>query len=451
MLDETSGKYTRREALGLMARAGAGLGLLGASGLLNAAPALATPARMIDRPLRVHHDASIGPFLQPYIDKFNEMYAPLRAEGSYVPQDYHAVTETQFLGGAVDYDVPFADPGYTKKWYRAGWIQSVDDFPGIADLEADSIDAALTEIELDGKMVALPYYVGTEHFFYNSEMLDKIGAKPPADWGTFIEVSRMLRDKGIVEYPFSPYWTREFTLIWYQFMAASWSEGAQALFDAKFNPVFETDPACLAVLNTWHQLYAEKLVPPDILSTSYGNTGNIFSAGRSAFIIRYQLELKNYNDPTKSLIAGKAKNALLPGKAHTTNLWVSNWFMTAATPDRDAAWQLLSFLGGKDKTGQYYTPKRLIGLDYGLGFCYKSLFDDPDIVASWGKWSDPAIIKAQTANSKTVGPVINETWYIEFTESFSVSLQKAVTGELSPQAALKEGADFVRSKVTPSS
>ena len=162
------------------------------------------------------------------------------------------------------------------------------------------------------------------------------------------------------------------------------------------------------------------------------------------------MELKNFNDSTKSLIAGKAKNALLPGKTHTTNLWVSDWFMTASTPDRDAAWQLLSFLGGKDKDGEYYTPKKLIGLDYGLGFCYKSLFNDPDIVKSWGQWSDPDIIKAQTANSKTVGPVINEPWYTEFTEKFSVSLQKAVSGELAPDAALKEGADFVRSKLTPS-
>ena len=81
---------------------------------------------------------------------------------------------------------------------------------------------------------------------------------------------------------------------------------------------------------------------------------------------------------------------------------------------------------------------------------YKSLFNDPDIVKSWGQWSDPDIIKAQTANSKTVGPVINETWYTEFTEKFSVSLQKGVSGELAPDAALKEGADFVRSKLTPS-
>src|SRR5438876_10904489 len=82
-MDGTSPTYTRREALGLLARAGAGAGLLAASGALGALPALAAPARTIDRPLRVHHDAAIGPFLQPYIDKFNEMYAPLRAEGSY--------------------------------------------------------------------------------------------------------------------------------------------------------------------------------------------------------------------------------------------------------------------------------------------------------------------------------------------------------------------------------
>jgi multiple sugar transport system substrate-binding protein len=395
----------------------------------------------LNRALRLHHDAAVGPLFEPYVKHFNEAYSPLRLETSYVTQDYFGTTQTQLAGGSVDYDVLFADVGYLQKWYDAGWIRSIEDMEGIDEILGalpEGADASLRAA--DGTLVSLPYYVGTDVFIYNADHLDQIGAAPPATWEEMIEQCRELKSKGIAATPYSPFWTKDFSMMWYQLNDWAMADGAADFFDDSLAPQFQDDPVVASTIERWKTLYDEGLVPKDILTTDYGNTVNIFGGGKSTFTHQYQLELLGFNNPENSKVAGSAKNALMPGSTHTTLSSPAFWFMTATTPEPAKAWDLMSYLAATDKDGEYYVPQKLIATDLGLGTPYEAVNSDADVKASWGEWSDIDLLLEQMSNSKQVGPAVNQSWFPTFQETIAGLLQEAVLGRKSIPDALKEAA-----------
>ena len=95
-----------------------------------------------------------------------------------------------------------------------------------------------------------------------------------------------------------------------------------------------------------------------------------------------------------SKVAGKVKNALMPGATHSTMAWTAAYLMGAEPTDVDRVWNLLQFFGGKAKDGQYHVIKRW-ALEFGLGSAYKELMADPEVVASFSKWRDLSISNEQ--------------------------------------------------------
>ncbi len=445
--DEFRDLYPRRDFLkkaGLLAAAvPAGGALLAACGGGSSGDV----SGELDRPLRIHHDAALGPAFAPYVKEFNKLYAPLTLATSYVPQDYIGTTQTQLAGGNVDYDVLFSDPGYLEKWYQAGWIRELDDLPGAADV-VKAMRPDLTELlyAADGKLVALPYYVGTDVFIYNSEYLDKIGAGVPIDWDEALEQARELKSKGIVDTPYSPWWIKEFSLVYYAFLDVAIAEGAAPFFDEDFAPQFKDDPVPLKVLELWKTFYDEGLVPKDIFTTDYGSISNVFGGGKSAFTHQVAAELIGFSDPKNSKVAGSVENGLMPGSTHNTLSFVANWYMTASTPSPEDAWKLMQYLAAKDVNDEFYVPKNLIAIDLGSGTPYEEVNGAPEVVKTWRAWSDVDLLLKQIEKSETMGPVVNQAWFPAYLEVISGLLQEAILGSKSPEDALSEAADFVDSK-----
>ena len=233
-------------------------------------------------PIALRHDAGVGPIVEPYVTDFNRRHPDIELTADFVPQDYFGVTQTQLAAGEVGFDVMFSNPSDSAQWNEAGWLMALDDFPG-----ADEILGALipgTEDSLraaDGTLIALPYYVGTEVFVCNTEHLSAIDADPPQTWEEFLEQCRRLKADGVVDTPLAPFWTQDFEMTWYPFVAEVMSIGG-TLFDGE-RPVLQEDPAVRTTLERWQTLYSEGLVPQDIFTTAYGDIVNIYGGGRASF------------------------------------------------------------------------------------------------------------------------------------------------------------------------
>ena len=113
-----------------------------------------------------------------------------------------------------------------------------------------------------------------------------------------------------------------------------------------------------------------------------------------------------------SKAAGKVKNALMPGKTHSTFAWTAAYLLAKEPIDVDRAWNLVRFFGGKAKDGQYHVIKRW-ALEFGLGSGYKEVMADPEVVASFSKWRDVDIAskQLQLATSRKIAKTI---WFPEW-------------------------------------
>ena len=119
-----------------------------------------------------------------------------------------------------------------------------------------------------------------------------------------------------------------------------------------------------------------------------------YATGRHTFMILHDYDQKVANDPKMSKAAGKVKNALMPGKTHSTFAWTAAYLMAKEPIDVDRAWNLVRFFDGKAKDGQYHAIKRW-ALEFGLGSGYKEVMAAPDVVASISKWRDVDISNKQ--------------------------------------------------------
>ena len=102
-----------------------------------------------------------------------------------------------------------------------------------------------------------------------------------------------------------------------------------------------------------------------------------YATGRRTFMILHDYDQKVANDPKLSKAAGKVKNALMPGKTHSTFAWTAAYLMAKEPIDVDRAWSLVRFFGGKSKDGQYHVIKRW-ALEFGLGSGYHEVMSDPE-------------------------------------------------------------------------
>ena len=69
-----------------------------------------------------------------------------------------------------------------------------------------------------------------------------------------------------------------------------------------------------------------------------------YCSGRHTFMVLHDYDQKVTNDPSVSKIAGKVRNALMPGATHSTMAWTAAYVMGAEPVDVDRAWNLLPFL-----------------------------------------------------------------------------------------------------------
>ncbi|WGF88088.1 ABC transporter substrate-binding protein [Marinivivus vitaminiproducens] len=325
-----------------------------------------------------------------------------------VTGDYHPLAETKLTAGQ-HLDMLYAEENYIARWHTAEWIRSLEGLPGVDDIKAGMFPVSVESLSLpSGELCGLPYYAGYNTFLFNEEHLQAAGVDVPESWDAVLEVCRKLKADGVSEAPFHGMWQQQWpNLSWHMF-ACWYSEGAQ-VFDA--DGAFVDEPALRKILEMHQTFYKERLVVEDIM-TLPGEGVPSYASGRHTFMVVHDYNHKVANDPAVSRIAGKVRNALMPGATRSTMAWTASYLMGAQPVDEERVWNLLQFFGGKARDGQYHVIKRW-ALEFGLGSAYKDVMADPEIVESFSKWRDLDVSAKQleTATSRAIGKAI---WFPEW-------------------------------------
>lgn len=357
---------------------------------------------------------------------------------------YRDTMVTRFVGKAP-MDVLWVSDSWLPEWADAGWIAPINDYPQLLAYNKEADKFCTDSMIYKGKQYGLTYYSDYMAFFYDEQMLAKAGIKePPKTWDELVQQSLKIKSAGLSQYPMMLSMARESWLI--EFLSAMVFSNGGSFTGAQGESVM-ADPqkgALKALQWVTDAVQKHKIISPACVETGELNGLKAFSAGNHAFALLSRYRIRTLNDPKQSAIAGRVKQALMPagpGGSNTTVGWMRFFGMTAQAAANKAraadAAKLIEWFGGKAE-GQYKFQKMLF-LDLGTGFAMPSLFKDPEVQASYRKYSDIAMFEKQQAQVRKKDVVTR--WFGEWDEVNGTAWQSAVIGKSTPAAALKRSSD----------
>jgi multiple sugar transport system substrate-binding protein len=345
---------------------------------------------------------------------------------------------TMFAGGEtidVSQSSPFSFPNFIDQ----GLVEPLDDLPGIEDYVADFTPFTKQVAVYDGQTMGLPYFSAIWVWNYYEDMLDQAGLEQPfQDYDELIEQCVKAKKDGISQYPIL--WVAGVGLeqlpgTWY---SLTWNRGG-TFFDKDGNHQLGDGSIARETLKWWANTFAHGLdiADPESVKVQFTTSAKAFGAGKNLYRgPNHHYGLNIANDPSQSPIAGKARVHGFPGDGRTIGV-THVYFLTTAHRDRDWAWKLLQYLGGKTKDGEY-TRARNLAADAMLGSGYQSVMESDAILEGWKPWGDPKTILEMWNKATYIGEVVSslyEPWHFPWTDQLNIEVQKCLTGQITADQA----------------
>jgi multiple sugar transport system substrate-binding protein len=366
----------------------------------------------------------------------------------YTPLDLQLYNEKMvaLFNGNSQPDAFYVRDTNLGAWVEAGWLQPIDGRPGLDELNKDIFPFNRDAMFYKGKQYGTPYYGDIYVYMYDRTVLEKANIKPPTTLGQLKDAALEIKKTGVEKYPIlKGYKTNVDGLS--EFWSMVFASGGK-LFDENYDPVYpDQDKTAIGVLE-WmlDALHSWEILDPRGLELDETQARDTFLSGQGVFASNVGNVFPRANTPSYSKRAGNIQMLRFPGLQDVGKGpigWSRLYGMSADTKVAEAAWRLMYYLGGKDKSGQYGTAKDWF-LKYGVGYAFKSLDQDSDIAAAQKRAGyDLDILRQQYAAARARDN-IGATWYSEWDRFTQQQIQNTLLRRIKPLEALKLSAQKAR-------
>jgi ABC-type glycerol-3-phosphate transport system substrate-binding protein len=377
------------------------------------------------------------------IEIFQNQYNENVRQEVLIGADYGALVETKFISKAP-LDVCYAFAFHAHRWYNANWIRNLSDFENLAEMKKDLYpisEFAMTS-PVDNQLIALPYCCfmhGT--MMANELVLEKAGltGEYPKNMAELIEQCETIKQKGIVDTPYEPYWTSEEYGLW-PFLGECHGRGDDLFDPNTLEPTFDTNTGAGDVLRDWRYMYDKELIPRGTLTATEGDHIAWFATGQYAYGQQSNYDNKRFNDPAQSQIAGHC--SFVPFAEEFTAELNNCMYVIAERPRHpnrlDRVKNMFKWFGYKDHNGQYFVQKKWL-IDYGITAGVKGLFEEPDVRSAFNEWvyraDDIKTIEDNLENAHF--PLVwKSPWYLEWQRTMNIELRKCIRSETTIEECL---------------
>ena len=386
--------------------------------------------------------------VQQNVKRFEDQNPDLTVDYQSISGEYLTALIPKFQA-KTPFDVVYNRDQYLAAWVDANYIRPVDDFPEWKAMMPDVYPLNLQQVSYKGKHWGTFYYTDFDVLHYNNKMITDAGFDTaPTTLDELRTQAQAIKQKGIVQFPVEFDWTKGSDAMWDYWMYVFASGGH--LLDENGQPTYpDKDPVPLQVLNWWVSAANDwKIVDAaaDMQPLPQGVL-TAYRSGKASFFAfsRYDLEADNAPERSRIAIQGQINSrlGLVPGLTqnapHKAPGWTRAYAITAHTSQPDQAWRLAYYLGGKDKTGEYYTAKRW-WLLRSLGYVFKPLAKDPEVLAHTKTFiADPALMdQAQQLAQPRDG--LQYPWWTEWYTDLQAQIQEAILKKKTAREALTESA-----------
>jgi multiple sugar transport system substrate-binding protein len=246
--------------------------------------------------------------------------------------------------------------------------------------------------------------------FYNADLLDAAGVKPPANWQELQDAAKKLTKNGVYGFGASAIRNEQGM---FQFLPFIWQSGSDL---NNFN-----SPGTVEALKLWKGMVDGGMMSKEVLSQDQQAVMLQFIAGKTAMVVNgtWQLPLVTKDAKFKwgvvPLPANKQGGTILGGE---------NWAITSTSKVKDAAWDIIKY--SQD-------PARL--KDYLIASGRLPSRTDMINDATWQNDKSTKVFadSMNVSKARAYGPN-----YPKASDAVQEMLQQVLTGVKSPEDAVKE-------------
>lgn len=308
------------------------------------------------------------------------------------------------------------------QWAIRGFLEPLDRYISQSKFDIGNINKKVLSIHrYKGKIYGLPKDFSTLALYYNKDMLAQAGVAEPKrlTWDNFMSFGAKLAKKDpsgkVTQYAIN-------TDLSEVFVGAFVGGNGGDIFDLdkdRFAGALDSRAAIEALQFASDLVFNYKLAYPASWDTSP------FEKSKMALMIRGPWQIPNYR---KSLTKFKWGTTLMPYfKTPATTFMEAGWAMGSMSKKKQAAWALLSWMGG------YQGSKAMGETGYAIPAHAAAVKEckldkDPYFAAFWDS-ADTAV-----PCYKSLNPAYNDTW----TKMVQPKLDLALAGKLDIQQALRD-------------
>ena len=370
--------------------------------------------------------------------QFEAQNPDIKVNMEYVGYDYvHDKITTGMAANPPAYDAAMIDVIWPDEFIKAGYLLDVTNRV-TPDMKANMFPASWNGVTRNGKIYGMPWLMDVKYFMYNKDMLQKAGiAAPPTTWEEMVDQAKVIKQKGIAEYPIIWSWNQKEGVVC-DFTVLLFGNGG-AFVDSSGKPVFNNDKGVQAL--TWmKQTIDEGLSNPSSVSSDENAVEADFLAGKSAFAVNWLFQYSDSNDASKSQIVGKAAFAPMPvfaaGKAAGVKSssvdGSSSFAIMATTPYPDQTWKYLTYLASNEVQTKYSAEMLPVWQNDFQGDALAKLESATP--------TNPVTVPAFLAQFPYANERPTVAYYNEASAALQLAIQEALTGVKSPKDALDEAA-----------
>jgi ABC-type glycerol-3-phosphate transport system substrate-binding protein len=385
-----------------------------------------------------------GTGLDEMVADFEEKNPDIKVEEiTYSPANgYDTKAELELASGGGTYDVIWATGRGYKRWAENGWITELGPFienPELTDAAAfnfeDFLGGSIRYLTIEGKLYALPILNSTQVLFYRKDIFEKFGIEAPPDtWEELMEIASIIhtlevgaigmrgsRARGGVMWPFPQ--------VIYAFGGRIVKD-----FPSDMHPVMDSPEVIKAA-----EYYAELLQKygyKGTLSAHYKDVSAAMQQGKMAMLIDGHPGVGPYEDPEKSVVAGKLGFHFVPGGP--AGRWPAFGAHGLAIPsgskNKEAAWEFIKWA--------LSTERQLRGgLEKGeIALTRKSVLLHPEYIAKFN-YADGQLMRVLAEQfdkyvQSFYRPMTPEWGDVE--DVCAIAMSEILAGEKTAEEALKE-------------
>jgi hypothetical protein len=251
-----------------------------------------------------------------------------------------------------------------------------------------------------------------------------------------VEQARKAKKDGVAKYPILWIAGAGFEQLPGTWFNLTWNRGG-VIFDKQLAPQLGAGSVARETLKWWQSTFKEELADPNSLNLRFIPACKAFNAGQHVFLgTLHHYYISLINDQAQSPIAGKGRVLGLPGDGKTIG-YTMLYILTSATKNKEWAWKLQQYLGGRTKNGEYTQAQRL-AQDAMLASGYQSVMESELLRKAWAKWADvPTVLDVfkKATNFADVVPAVAQPWYPRWSDAINVELTACLQGKISADLA----------------